>query len=333
MQRGKFSACVAESERLCVAPYCKPRTAVLRMRDGTTPETVEAAGSAFVSLAPPPSAAPSPDEGPTYPGPGVVLLGCEGCGVPELSRSLAGSHLVQLAATEAGEPSWRSRQVNFFDHEARYLLGEQWYMRRWPIRRGQRAVGMDGSGSYLQSPEAAARLAARLSPATTSLLVLLRDPLTRAVRRWHDLQRRSDYLHGASFEAKMYSEVKELSRCFEAERGSELSSSVWSRCVAAVCGLRSCAAGGGVYAPQLAAWRHEARAFRFVTLPEDALLARPEQALQHILRALPTAAAGSAMPAAAAGRRLAASDESGFSDLRCLGSELAAEAGDMGSAE
>ena len=120
-----------------------------------------------------------PDEEPTYPGPGVVLLGCEGCGVPELSRSLAGSHLVQLASTEAGEPSWRGRQVNFFDHEARYLLGEQWYMRRWPIRRGQRAVGMDGSGSYLQSPEAAARLAARLSPATTSLLVLLRDARLR----------------------------------------------------------------------------------------------------------------------------------------------------------
>lgn len=219
MQRGKFSACVAESEQLCVAPYCKPRTAVLRMRDGATPQTSEAPGSTFVALSPPPSAALPPlDEEPTYPGPGVVLLGCEGCGVPELSRSLAGSHLVQLASTEAGEPSWRSRQVNFFDHEARYLLGEQWYMRRWPIRRGQRAVGMDGSGSYLQSPEAAARLAARLSPATTSLLVLLRDPLARAVRRWTDLQRRSDYLRGASFEAKMYSEVKELSRCFEAER-------------------------------------------------------------------------------------------------------------------
>ena len=111
--------------------------------------------------------------------------------------------------------------------------------------------------------------------------------------------------------------------------------------MAAVCGLRSCAAGGGVYAPQLAAWRREARAFRFVTLPEDALLVRPEQALQHILRALPAAAAGAAAVASAAaaaaaaaarsaagGRRLAASDESSFSDLQCLGSELATEVGD-----
>jgi len=109
-----------------------------------------------------------------------------------------------------------------------------------------------------------------------------------------------------------------------------------------VCGLRSCAAGGGVYAPQLAAWRREARAFRFVTLPEDALLAQPEAALQHVLRALPAALAGraavaaaaaaagasAARSAAAAGRRLAAADESSFSDLQCLGSELAAEVGD-----
>ena len=99
--------------------------------------------------------------------------------------------------------------------------------------------------------------------------------------------------------------------------------------MAAVCGLRSCAAGGGVYAPQLAAWRREARAFRFVTLPEEALLVRPEQALQHILRALPAAPAGAAAArSAASGRRLAASDESSFSELQCLGSELAAEAGD-----
>ena len=118
MQRGKFSPCVAESEQLCVAPYCRPRTAVLRMRGGATPVTVETAGSAFIAHSPPPSAVPLQSKREVgYPGPGLVLLGCEGCGVPELSRSLAGSRLVQLAATEAGEPSWRSRQVNFFDHE------------------------------------------------------------------------------------------------------------------------------------------------------------------------------------------------------------------------
>ena len=98
ISRGKFSACVAESERLCVAPYCRPRTAVLRMRDGATPQTSETPGSPFVALSPPPSAAlpPPREEEPTYPGPGVVLLGCEGCGVPELSRALAGSKLVQV---------------------------------------------------------------------------------------------------------------------------------------------------------------------------------------------------------------------------------------------
>ena len=45
----------------------------------------------------------------------MVLLGCEGCGVPELSRALAGSKLVQLAAVEAKRASDPNRAVPLSD--------------------------------------------------------------------------------------------------------------------------------------------------------------------------------------------------------------------------
>ena len=46
-----------------------------------------------------------------------MLLGCEGCGIPELWRTLvaarpAGSRL-QVAMVSHGEPAWRDRQVGF----------------------------------------------------------------------------------------------------------------------------------------------------------------------------------------------------------------------------
>jgi len=90
-------------ERLCVAPYCRPRQAVHRLRGppaggGRLALTTRADdGSEFRFVPPPPSAAPAPPPVIDHPGPGLVLLGCDGCGVPELARSLAASRLAQLA--------------------------------------------------------------------------------------------------------------------------------------------------------------------------------------------------------------------------------------------
>ena len=52
-----------------------------------------------------------------HPGPKLVLLGCEGCGIPELWRTLVAarppSGKLQVALINPGEPAWRDRQVHF----------------------------------------------------------------------------------------------------------------------------------------------------------------------------------------------------------------------------
>ena len=185
-------------------------------------------------------------------------------------------------------------QVHYFDHETRYLLGHQWYSQRWPLPQGGvRALGMDGSATYLHSPSAALRIAATLHP-SAALLVLLRDPTNRALRRWRELARRVDYTRGASFEAKMLTEGSALSRCFEGdyeprniESGvSSKTAQLWERCVASVCGIRGCIMGEGVYAPQLAIWQRTAGHFRWIILPEESLRVSPAEALRHIFASL-----------------------------------------------
>ena len=75
-------------------------------------------------------------------------------------------------------------------------------------------MGVDGSATYLQSPQAAIRIAARLHRSTV-LLAILRDPAVRAPRRWRELSRRLDYTRGVSFDVKILAEGSALSRCFE----------------------------------------------------------------------------------------------------------------------
>ena len=68
----------------------------------------------------------------SYPGPRLVMLGCDGCGIPELWRTLVAARppggRLQVALTNPGDPSWRDRQVHYFDHESRFALGTGWYM-------------------------------------------------------------------------------------------------------------------------------------------------------------------------------------------------------------
>ena len=305
MRRGQFERCVAESEQLCVAPYCAPPQTTLRYRGGALSRT-QTALTYHASPPPPPaaSAAAAADEAPAEGSePGLVLVGCDGCGGAELSRSLAATKRLQMAMVEEGEAAWRDRQVHYFDHDARFVLGDGWYRRRWPIRKGAPTVGLDGSGAYLPSADAALRLSAKLQPARVRLLLLLRDPVLRAQRRWRDLLRRAEYSKGSNFDAKMLAEAGALRRCFEAGGdggvlgdsgggggggGGALSPAVWQRCVATVCGFAGCVAGSGVYAPQVAAWAEAGRAFRWVAIPEESLHeAAAAAGLRHILASLP----------------------------------------------
>lgn len=78
--------------------------------------------------------------------------------------------------------------MHYFDHETRFAFGPTWYRQRWHLHASPstgapspQTIGVDGSGTYFHSPDAAIRLSASL-PSSTRLLLLLRDPVSRAVR-------------------------------------------------------------------------------------------------------------------------------------------------------
>ncbi|KAL1495658.1 hypothetical protein AB1Y20_016524 [Prymnesium parvum] len=277
LQRHKFEQCVAEAEQLCVAPYCSPAVTTVLTRGGRVQS--HASPHALFPRPPPPPPPPRARLAPREPG--LLLVGCEACGVPELWRTLLITNSFAPAAVEPGEPSWRDRQVHYFDHEARYMLGHAWYQQRWLLADGARLVAVDGSSSYLHSALAAARAAASLA-ASTLRLVLLRDPYARALRRWRDLSRRQEATRGVSFDAKLLAETSALSRCFDdAAEGGALRPAAWERCVAVACG-RYCVMGEGVYPPQLVPWRPA------LVLPEDAFRspAAAPAALRRVFAAL-----------------------------------------------
>jgi hypothetical protein len=143
----------------------------------------------------------------------------------------------------------------------RFALGSTWYMQRWPramsptaaaaaaaavsstvsstvsAAAAGRAMGMDGSGTYIHSPDAALRLPATLSATTTALLLVLRDPTARAVRRLRELMRRGKQsmsdaagdrvdqravVGEGGLAAKLLFETDALSTCFEAAMDSAM---------------------------------------------------------------------------------------------------------------
>jgi hypothetical protein len=132
LHRGRFEACASETERVCVRPFCTPRTTVL-----AHPLPPTAGRPPRVSASPARNLTSYPDELATtlavstlaggaraemtkpemtkpemtyrYPGPRLVMLGCEGCGIPELWRILVAARApagrLQVALTNPGEPS------------------------------------------------------------------------------------------------------------------------------------------------------------------------------------------------------------------------------------
>ena len=75
-------------------------------------------------------------------------------------------------------PSWK--EVSFFDRH--YGRGVSWYRGHFPLRRGGRLVG-EASPGYVFHPLAAERVRATVPGAR--LIVLLRDPVDRALSHYH----------------------------------------------------------------------------------------------------------------------------------------------------
>ena len=112
----RLQTLTAEAERLCVKPYCSPAMTVVSYPAGVTPGALPSSASTpLMQLQPYPhfeydsvAAAAAAGRPISYPGPKVVLLGCEGCGIPELWRTLVAARppngKLQVATVNAGEP-------------------------------------------------------------------------------------------------------------------------------------------------------------------------------------------------------------------------------------
>jgi hypothetical protein len=75
-------------------------------------------------------------------------------------------------------PAWK--EVSYFDRH--YRRGGRWYRGHFPIRRGDRIVG-EASPGYLFHPLAPERVQATVPD--VKLIVLLRDPVDRALSHYH----------------------------------------------------------------------------------------------------------------------------------------------------
>lgn len=75
-------------------------------------------------------------------------------------------------------PAWK--EVSYFDRH--YRRGERWYRGHFPTRAGERVVG-EASPGYLFHPLAPERVRATVPHA--KLIVLLRDPVDRALSHYH----------------------------------------------------------------------------------------------------------------------------------------------------
>jgi len=111
----------------------------------------------------------------------------------------------------------RVKEVHYFD--VKYGASERWYRANFPLRRGDRMTG-EASPYMLFHPLVPERVARDLPP-TTRFIVLLRDPVQRAISAyWFNRQMNWDK---KSFRVAMETEVERLAGHEERVRNGERS--------------------------------------------------------------------------------------------------------------
>ena len=105
----------------------------------------------------------------------MLLVGAQRCGTTYLATALDAHPQVALASPPRPEPK-------VFSDAALAARGREWYVDTWFARARDDQLLLDKSTSYLEDPEAPARAAAVL--ADPHIVVLLRDPVQRAVSHW-----------------------------------------------------------------------------------------------------------------------------------------------------
>lgn len=105
----------------------------------------------------------------------VIVIGAQRSGTTYLYRVLEEHPDIAMARPMRPEPK-------FFLDPQKTSLGLEWYEEAYFAHAGDAAILGEKSTSYIESPEAAQRAATMLPHA--DILVMLRDPLTRAVSNW-----------------------------------------------------------------------------------------------------------------------------------------------------
>ena len=106
----------------------------------------------------------------------LLVIGAQRSGTTYLHSVLDGHPQITMARPARPEPK-------VFLSEAVVGRGAQWYRRTFFAHATDEAVWGEKSTSYLEVPEAAARVARVLGP-RVHVVVVLRDPVQRAVSNW-----------------------------------------------------------------------------------------------------------------------------------------------------
>lgn len=160
------------------------------------------------------------------------------------------------------------KELHFFDN--RWDWGIDWYQAQFPPRLpGREMVRLEGTPNYLQHPEIPQRVQALLPEAR--LLVLLREPLDRAVswlhhqRRWGELREPVEIL--------LRRELEEL-LAMSSEQRQQLGHCAYN------------ALSGSLYAQQLARWRERFPAEALLCLRFEDLRRNPAGTCRRVLEFL-----------------------------------------------
>lgn len=183
--------------------------------------------------------------------PDFVIIGTQRGGTTSLYRWLNDHPLV--------DPSMK-KEVHFFDHH--FSKGTRWYKAHFPVRRHGKITG-ESSPYMLFHPLAPAR-AARVLPEETRFIVVLREPVQRAISNyWHWKQKKiweTESLERA-IELEPERLAPEQERVLRGERSVEhIAFSYVSR---------------GEYAPQLRRWFDAVGRDRILVIESEKLYVDP----------------------------------------------------------
>ncbi|GBP24748.1 Heparan sulfate glucosamine 3-O-sulfotransferase 5 [Eumeta japonica] len=110
--------------------------------------------------------------------PQALIIGVRKCGTRALLEMLYLHPMVQKASGE----------VHFFDRDENYALGLDWYRSKMPLSfKGQ--ITIEKSPSYFVTPEVPERV--RAMNASVRLLLIVREPVTRAISDYTQLRSRA----------------------------------------------------------------------------------------------------------------------------------------------